>query len=64
MCLMQLKKCCMELFLVACDTCSCIKQVAKDSFFISELVITIIKTLNRKLHGNEKMVLILYKHLV
>jgi hypothetical protein len=48
------KKCCMEVFLVACDTCSCIKQVAKDNFSISELVTIIIKTLNKKLHGNEK----------
>ncbi len=39
-CLMQLKKCLMQLkkvaFLVACDTCSCIRQVAKDSFSTSE----------------------------
>jgi hypothetical protein len=49
----------MQPILVACDTCSCIKQVAKDNFFISELVTIIIKTLNKKLHGNEKMVLIL-----
>jgi hypothetical protein len=49
----------MEVFLNACDTCSCIKQIAKDNFSTSELVTIIIKTLNRKLHGNEKMVLIL-----
>jgi hypothetical protein len=31
-CFMQLKNSCMQLFLVECDMCSCIKQVAKDNF--------------------------------
>jgi hypothetical protein len=39
MCCMQLKNDNnLQLFLVACDMCSCIRQVAKDNFFTSDFL--------------------------
>jgi len=37
--LYAIKKCCIHIFLIACDMCSCIRQVVKDSFSTSVQVI-------------------------